>query len=178
MPLKSVGSHMDATTTGRAWPAWGGILLYLLLVAGIGGVAEDIWDRPAGAADSLVYSVASLDAAVGGDPLAWSGRSVQVHALVEPCQARGSPEGALHCHALAPNMVDDTAADSAVPLPLLLPEQPAWLSALRRLPLIGTVVPGPRAVLWGAPATYTVRIQAVANVACGGVGCFEAVLPG
>jgi hypothetical protein len=49
----------------------------------------------------------------------------------------------------------------------------AWL---RRVPVLGTLLPAPQVLHWGVVATYRVRLRAIPESSCGSVVCFEAVL--
>jgi hypothetical protein len=47
---------------------------------------------------------------------------------------------------------------------------------VRRVPLLGGLLPAPQAVAWGWVATYRVELRALAEGPCGGSGCYAAVL--
>jgi hypothetical protein len=61
-------------------------------------------------------------------------------------------------------------------LPLAWGSADALLVFLRRLPLLGNLLPAPQRLHWGEVATYRVRVQAIPGSSCGSGACFEAVL--
>jgi hypothetical protein len=127
-------------------------LLSMLLVAGLAATALG---RQGGR--SPVYSVAALRAGLDRDPGAWLNRTLRVRGVAAPCEVTMSGPNS-PCRGGLPVLLDDTAVheDAALPLGRGRPD-PAY-AALRRIPLLGHLVPSPPYFAWGMPATYTVEI--------------------
>jgi hypothetical protein len=53
---------------------------------------------------------------------------------------------------------------------------PCYEALLPDAPLLGGLLPAPRAVGWGTVATYRVELRTVAEGSCGAATCYEAVL--
>jgi hypothetical protein len=77
------------------------------------------------------------------------------------------------CRDRAPSLLD---RDGAGMLPVAGWEPDPLLAALRRLPLVGGLVPGPRAVRRGVLATYRVRLQPAPAPVCDATPCYEVFL--
>jgi hypothetical protein len=50
------------------------------------------------------------------------------------------------------------------------------VTILRRLPLLGELLPAPQVLHWGVVTTYRVQVQAIHGGICGTGVCCEAVL--
>ena len=106
-----------------------------------------------------VYSVGALWARVHRDPDRWVGRTVRLYAVAERCASPIS-DSVTACIDPRPALFD-AASQPRLAL-LLLPEGAAaplraWL---RRLPLVGSLVPAPPAPRWDAPAVYRIQLRA------------------
>src|SRR5262249_2553509 len=74
--------------------------------------------------------------------------------------------------------LEDLAPTASAPLPLAWEGPDPLLAAVRRVPLLGGLLPAPQALDWGVVATYRVRLRAIPESICGSGVCFEAVLLG
>jgi hypothetical protein len=130
-------------------------------------------------AQGPVYRVAELRRHLDREPQAWVGRVLLVRGEVVPCMAVPSV-GERPCAALVsgPGQPSGAAPRGAAgdPLTLVRGEQPPGPALLRSLPLLGSLLPAPQSLHWGAVATYRVQLQAVAASSCGTGKCFEALL--
>jgi hypothetical protein len=126
-----------------------------------------------------VYSVATLRAYLAHDPRRWVGRALLVRGEVVPCVAMPAAEDG-PCAALTPSgwqPPSPTPWRAAVdPLPVVHAGLDPFLGRLRRLPLLGGLLPAPQVLRWGAVGTYRVRLRASANSICGTGVCYEALL--
>ena len=126
-----------------------------------------------------VYPVAEVRRHLARDPRAWVGRALLVRGEVVPCLAMPSAENG-PCAALAPSgrqSPSPTPWRAAIdPLPVVHGGLDPVLGRLRRLPLLGTLLPAPQVLRWGAVATYRVRLRAIPQSICGTGVCYEAVL--
>jgi hypothetical protein len=71
---------------------------------------------------------------------------------------------------------DDDSAATVVPLPLVPAGPDPLLAMVRRVPLLGDLLPAPQAVRWEEVATYRVELRAAPNEMCGAATCYEALL--
>jgi hypothetical protein len=62
------------------------------------------------------------------------------------------------------------------PLPVVWSRPDPFWAFLRRLPLVGSLAPRPRAFRWDAAVVYRVRPQVQTRTYCGASACYEAVL--
>jgi hypothetical protein len=148
-------------------PLLPGGLLGLLLA---GGLALAASYRPLD--QGPVYTVAQVEAQLASHPRAWVGRALLVRGAVVPCLAVPSV-GERPCAALAPGSVRPPRE----PLTLVQGDPPpVALAWLRRVPVLGTLLPAPQVLTWGVVATYRVRLQATPESICGSGVCFEALL--
>jgi hypothetical protein len=149
-----------------------GLLGWSLLAA-----ASDI--RATLALGGPVYSVAEVRAQLVRDPRRWTGRTILIRGEIVPCLAVPSV-GEQPCAALAPSSwqpESPTPLRAAIDLlPVVHASLDPFLARLRRLPLLGHLLPAPQALQWGTVATYRVRLRASANSICGTGTCYEAVL--
>jgi hypothetical protein len=129
-------------------------LLSLLLVADLVATAHSRHGER-----GPVYSVAALRAGLVRDPGAWLNRTVRVRGVAAPCEVTMSGPNSPRRGGL-PVLLDNSTAggDAALPFGRAQPD-PAY-AALRRLPLLGRLVPSPADFAWGTPAAYTVEIVA------------------
>jgi hypothetical protein len=121
-----------------------------------------------------VYAVAAVQALLRQDPAAWAGRVVGVRgiAVTSGCATWPSPENSA-CREWRAGMVD---ADRATALPLATGAPNSLLALLRRLPLLGGLLPAPQVVHWGEAATYRVELRAITDKPCGAPSCYEAMV--
>jgi hypothetical protein len=127
-----------------------------------------------------VHSVVALRADLTDEAKEWVGRTILVRGEVVPCMPIPSA-GNGPCATLAPSPWPQSGVDPArpaalVPLPLTRAGPDPWMAHLRRLPLLGALVPAPQALRWGVAATYRVQVRPVAHSLCGSGQCYEAVL--
>jgi hypothetical protein len=61
-------------------------------------------------------------------------------------------------------------------MPLLRENGHTLLASLRRIPLLGRLVPPAQEVRWGVPATYRVQLRRAAAKSCTSQLCIEAIL--
>ena len=112
-----------------------------------------------------VYTVSELRAGLAHNPHAWLGRTVLVRGV-----ALGLGLGlGLSCPSNAscvfawPALVDADATGPHSVLPLSIGPANPLLALLRRLSLVGRLVPGPQLLRWGRPAIYRVQVQHAAG---------------
>jgi hypothetical protein len=101
-----------------------------------------------------VYPVAKVQAGLAHQPGVWVGRTVRVRGIAGVCLASDHPQSCSH----GPMYLMDAIRSDAV-LPLVQGRQDAVPAFLRRLPLVGTVVPAPEVLQWYTIATYHVHLQ-------------------
>jgi hypothetical protein len=134
-----------------------------------------------------VYTVTELRTDLTHDPRAWVGHVVLVRGTVtgcgfgRPCPlvmvVRCATRGLCRPIGLPGMMlVDQPTASWLRGLPVQLGTETPQLAFLRRLPLVGRVVPPPQVVRWGIPAVYRVQLQPTQRSVCGSAPCYEAVL--
>ena len=161
------------------------ITLALLGLAGASGLMMVVM-HAVGAA-SPVYTVTELRTSLAHDPRAWAGHVVLVRGTVTGC-GFGLPcplVMAVRCSTRGPcppiglpgmMLVDQPTASRLRGFPVQLGAANPQLAFLRRLPLVGRVVPPPQVVHWGIPAVYRVQLQPTQGSVCGSSPCYEAVL--
>jgi hypothetical protein len=152
------------------------VLLALLLIA-LGGHL-DVAIARSSQGPMPAYSVDQIRADLTHHPMAWVDRTVRV---------RGILQGPfVFCGATRPcpppiwGLID--AENESVAPDLLLPVKagapaPLW-AALRRLPLVRTIVPAPQVMRFGLPTTYRLQLR-VAPALCRantGLLCYEGVV--
>src|SRR2546423_254472 len=134
-----------------------------------------------------VYTVTELRARLTHGPSAWVGHMVLVRGTVTGCGfGRPCPLAmVVQCATPGPcrpirlsgmMLVDQPTASWLRGLPVQLGTQNPQLAFLRRLPLVGRVVPPPQGVRWGIPAVYRVQLQPTQRSVCVSSPCYEAVL--
>jgi hypothetical protein len=119
-----------------------------------------------------VSTVAQVSAGLVHDPRLWTGRSLRVRgiALAPVCV----PGISSLCSPARAMIVDGPTAPVRGELPLAWQEQGPAQAFLRRVPLLGDLVP---VIHWGALAAYRVRIRPL-PCSPGGAPCFEVVVLG
>jgi hypothetical protein len=119
-----------------------------------------------------VYTVSELQAGLADNPHAWLGHTVLLRgvALVPACPPNAS------CVVAWPALVDAEAPPPRSYLPLSMGPANPLLALLRRLPLVGRLVPGPQVLRWGRPARYRVQVQDAAGTSPNGTRHYAAVL--
>jgi hypothetical protein len=161
-------------------------ILALLGLAGAAGLMLVVMHQ-VGAA-SPVYTVTELRTSLTQDPRAWVGHVVLVRGTVTGC-GFGLPcplvMAAVRCATRGPcppiglpgmMLVDQPTISRLGGLPVQLGAENPQLAVLRRLPLLGRVVPPPQVVHWGIPAVYRVQLQPTQRSVCGSAPCYAAVL--
>jgi hypothetical protein len=126
-------------------------------------------------ADGPVYTVAALDALLTNHPTAWINQTVRVRARPAACLLRMDAPGS-PCREWQPILVDATPGQRANALPLAWSNASRLVVFLRRLPLLGSIVPAPQQLRWSALAIYRVRVQAKMCGPAQQPPCFEALL--
>lgn len=101
-----------------------------------------------------VYTVADVEHVLVQAPRAWSGRTVLVQGRVAVDRTWSPPDSIVTRLAL----VDPGRADGLRPLYLQWGRPDPWLAVLRRLPLLGRLVPPPQRPRVGLPGIYRVRL--------------------
>ena len=112
------------------------------------------------------------------DPGHWLGRTIRVRAVAEPCPWWDRFERAQHCAGLQVVLIDADGAAPAAPLPLEPPATHPLVTTLRRLPLLGRLLPRPDVITLYATARFRVRLEPLPPGACGRSPCFAARLLG
>jgi hypothetical protein len=150
-----------------------GGLLGVLLVVGLGIVA-----LPSRTDRSPVYTVAQVRTHLVRQPHAWRDRTLLlrgVAVVAGTCLPPSGPQLAL----CAPSRAVLDAADapsSGTALPLASAGPDPLLVLVRRLPLLGGLLPAPQAAAWGKVATYRLQLWAIPDAVCAAATCYEAVL--
>lgn len=117
-----------------------------------------------------VYSVGGLWARVLRDPDRWVGRTVRVRAVAERCAAPIA-DSVTSCRDARPALFD--AGSQPRIAVILLPDgaAPTMREWLRRLPLVGPLIPAPVAPRWGVVTDYTLQVRGVPCVSPAGPPC-------
>ncbi len=155
--------------------------LFALVTLALVAAGAAIATRPAPAA--AVYTVAQVRAGLASNSGAWIGRMVLVRGLimqcrrVEGCSAipAGIPRVGLVDGIPIIEMPRATVLSQSLPLQI---ERDPLRDALRRVPLLGRVVPPPRRLSLAQPATYPVRLVVLrpCTVSNSRLPCVAAVL--
>jgi hypothetical protein len=138
-----------------------------------GGLALVVSTVSTGAgAFAPIYTVSELRAGLADNPHAWLEQTVLVRgvALGPACPPNAS------CVFAWPALVDADATGPGSSLLLSMGPANSLLALLRRLPLVGRVVPGPQLLRWGRPAVYRVRVRDAAGMSPRRTRHYEAVL--
>jgi hypothetical protein len=146
-------------------------LLVLILASGV------MFARACGlGASSRTYTVAAIQVGLRHDRAAWLGRTIRVRAVLTACSTWSGAPGASVCVDRRPALLDAMGAATAGPLPLAWGAEHPVLALLRALPVVGGMVPGPQAPVWGVAATYRVRLEVGRCAASGVAPCWRALL--
>jgi hypothetical protein len=143
------------------------LLLGLLALIGLGVTTNRTRRNP-----ELVYSVAAVQSGLTHDPAAWANRILLVRGEAVAIDCTMAPAMVL-CGSPRFGLRDSDPAARREQLDLTWAGGTSLLSFLRRVPLLGAMVPAPQVIRWDAPAVYRVqlRIERPCSDACG-----EAVL--
>lgn len=141
-----------------------GILALLVMLGSVAAL-----DRAIVPATGPIYSLSAVRAAFAHGQTEFLDRPLRVRAVVGVCTIRVS-----ECFDWQPVMVDDWrgGADGALPVEWT----PILLTSLRRLPLLGRLLPAPQPVQWGMSAVYRVAFHVADGAACGLWPCLQADL--
>jgi hypothetical protein len=145
----------------------------LVLAGGLALVVSTV--SPGVGAFAPVYTVSELRAGLTDNPRAWLGHTMLVRgvALGPACPPNAS------CVFAWPALVDVDATGPGSSVPLSMGPANSLLALLRRLPLVGRLVPGPQLLRWGRPAVYRVQVGHAAGTSPNGTRGtrhYEAVL--
>ena len=147
------------------------VALAALVLAG--GLALVVFTVSHGvAAFGPVYTVAELRAGLADNPHVWLGHSVLVRGVV---LGLSCPPNASCAFAL-PVLIDADATGPGNYLPLSVGPANPLLALLRRLPLVGRLMPGPQLLRWGRPAIYRVQVREAVGTSPRETRPYEAVL--
>jgi hypothetical protein len=114
-----------------------------------------------------VYSVAVARAYLSRDPRTWAGRTVLERGFLDGCPHQACPG---HEPSFSP-LLDVNQPASSVSVAWAGPDP--VLAFLRRLPVLGALLPAPQVPHWGTVATYRVRLRVLAAGACLAPPCYE-----
>ena len=139
------------------------VLLGMVLVTGFVVSAVE----RSGALDTRVYTVPQVQAALARHPGDWQGRTIRLRGTVMtiPCPVSACP-------------LYFQEARRVASVPLLVPSFGAalpWEATLRRVPILGVLVPAPRQADYGVAIVYRARIVARAPGTCAWA-CYDALL--
>jgi hypothetical protein len=142
----------------------------LVLAGGLALVVSTVFTGVGAVAP--VYTVSELRAGLADNRHAWLGHTVLVRgvALGPACPPNAS------CVLAWPALVDADATGPGSSLPLSMGPANSLLALLRRLPLVGRLVPGPQRLRWGRPAVYRVQVRDAASTSPRGTRHDETVL--
>jgi hypothetical protein len=149
--------HPAVRRLGLALPLVAGIVL-LLLVLGTVAILQ-VADQTGG---GPVYTVAALRAHLAHDPAAWLDRPLRVRAMASVCPAWDEAAHGSPCQTWVPALSDPSVTDGAEALPVVATPASPLVAFLRRLPLIGSVLPAPQQPRWDSLGTYQIQLHAVA----------------
>lgn len=124
----------------------------------------------------LAYSLAALRAHLEYDPRLWVGRTVVVHALMEPCPWWGAAARRRHCADRSLVLVGASTDHVAAPLPLDRVHPGPLAMIMRRLPLLGGLFAPPTQLLLFTSAEFRVRVRTLPAGTCGRPSCYGARL--
>ena len=136
-----------------------------------------------GSAREPVYSMAALAAHLDRDPAAWLHRTLRVHALLGGKCVALSGLYTQVCSSWEMALTDPAGGQDVAPLPLTWGDAPPLMAVLRRLPLLGRLVPRPQIMHSSAVAPYRIRLQTTPCTAlddgpvCNGALLLDAVPP-
>jgi hypothetical protein len=107
-------------------------------------------------------------------PGGWVGRTVRVRGIATLCLSSDSHGDPPYCRHGSQVLLDTGGANAA--LPLAGASQGGVLALLRRVPLLGGLLPAPQAVRWEEVASYRVALRAMPVGMCAAPPCHGALL--
>jgi hypothetical protein len=110
---------------------------------------------------SQVYSVAAARYALMHAPEHWLGRTFYVRGRLDGCPLAPAP-----CPVWQPRLFDPRQTTGRGALPVERLASTSWLRTLRRLPMLGALLPVPRIARWRVVATFPVQVQAQPLTPC------------
>jgi hypothetical protein len=121
-----------------------------------------------------IFSVEAVRTGLVRDPAVWLHRSLRIRAIASRC---GGPAGGPHCLYAQPQLLGASGDGATWALSLDWdPASPPLLQLVRRLPVLGTLMPPPQRLRWGVMAVYRVRLAPVSPPPWGASPCYEGVL--
>jgi hypothetical protein len=147
-------------------------LLGLLLAGGLAVVAL------AGPLDrEPVYTVAQVQAQLAHRPAVWIGRTIRIRGQMDGCPGILTPAAQAVCLGWDRAYLSDTTAPATAPLLVERGTPGPLLAALRRLPVLGALLPAAQALHWEIAATYRVRLSLAPAASCyRTLPCYAALL--
>ncbi len=149
-----------------------------LLLATLGWATPHVWlhrpalrDDRAGPTSGQIYTLAEVSAGIVHHSRRWNGATVWVRGMVIAVHRWRALDGGEAFVAL-PLLTDPASGALALPLRRGAPD-PLWVT-LRRLPLLGGVLPRPQPVRWNQVATYHIHLRVLPGGAC--LPCYTAML--
>jgi hypothetical protein len=118
--------------------------------------------------EEQVYSVNDLHQQVAHDPRHWLGRTLLVQGRVALDHTWSPPDSIVTRIELVDPGTSGVSLAWGGETPLM--------QALRRLPLLGRLVPRPQVLRWDTRATYRVQLRAAPAGTCAVPPCYEAFL--
>lgn len=113
---------------------------------------------------AYVYTVAQLRADMGRRPALWRGRAAFVQAMAYPL-GTNCPPSTPWCTNVV--LTDDASIGATTPTLVVMAAPPdPYTGLLRRVPLLGRLIPDPQRVAWGQRATYRVYVSAQTFTPC------------
>jgi hypothetical protein len=131
------------------------LLLVVLLTLATAVSWTPLSPRGVGSRTEPLYTVAQLSKHLTMRPRQWVGRVVQVRAVAVVVPLWVSHE-MLPFRLMVARLVDP---DGRGGLPLVFGPEDRVLGALRRLPLLGELVPPPQVRVWERPTIYRIRLE-------------------
>jgi hypothetical protein len=123
-----------------------------------------------------VYTLVQVQDRLVLQPRAWVGRPIQVRGRATRCFMLVE-HGHVRClPLLLPRLSDPDADAASAPLLMARAAPDSLLVFVRRVPLLGGLLPAPQVVHWGEVATYRVELRAMPDESCGAATCYEALL--
>jgi hypothetical protein len=164
--------QVRATDRYRQEPGVWLLLVLPALAAALLWAGSTVLPLPATQPVGPPYSVGALRTAVARQPRAWANRTVLVYGTLAGCPY---PRPGF-CTSWQPRLDDPWADPAAAQTPAiaLVWQRPDPVHALlRRLPLLGRLMPPLQVLRWGVPATFRVQIRMGIVGECS--TCFEVV---
>jgi hypothetical protein len=149
-----------------------GVLLGLVLATGLAAVAlRSRLDH------GPVYTVAQVQAQLARRPRAWTNRALLLRGVAEVAGCVvDTPDGQLLCGPARAVLGDAGPPPTGASLPLALAGSDPLLAVVRRVPLLGGLLPAGQMVHWGEVATYRVELRVMPDQVCGAATCYGALL--